>query len=84
MLQVQEYDPMLLLHVALMWQGLIKHSLISIHCVPFPENPVLHEHVYDPILLLHVALVWHGLFKHSFTSIQYAPFPEKPSLHVQT
>ena len=38
--------------------------------VPFPEYPMLHEHVNEPIVLLHVASTWQlSLFsKHSSTS----------------
>ncbi len=59
-------------------QGLPRHSLMSVHVVPFPVNPGLHAQLNDPSKFEQVAFALQPpLFvAHSFTSAHVVPLPE--------
>ena len=65
------------LHTPPFWQGEDRHSLMSVHVSPSPENPGRHKRVRDPAVLEQVADAWQLPFAvwHSFTSLQVKPFP---------
>ncbi len=79
MLQAHVNEPCMLVHVARKAHECVLsvHSLLSVHAVPLPVYPTLHEQVYEPAILLQLALALQlcELSVHSLASAQARPLP---------